>query len=82
MKRLLACFLAWFVLALGSAHTAPARLPYEPEPPAKSLSVIDLRGTTWTGWNDGVKADWVVIFEPDGIFHHRYNGNTYRTGHW
>jgi hypothetical protein len=72
--------LALLIAALAVAHAAPARLPFEPPPP--QADIIDLRGTIWSGWNDGVKADWVVIFEPDGVFHHRYNGATFKTGHW
>jgi hypothetical protein len=69
-----------FLVAIVVAHAAPARLPYEPPPPPPAF--VDLRGTTWSGWNDGVKADWVVTFEPDGVFFCSYRGTAYRNGHW
>ncbi|MSQ93411.1 MAG: hypothetical protein EXR98_02520 [Gemmataceae bacterium] len=77
MKRLLTCVLACFVLTLGAAHAIPARLPYEPPPTA-----IDLRGTTWSGYNDAVKANWTVLFEPDGTFNYSYGGASYHIGTW
>jgi hypothetical protein len=80
MKRLLTCVLACFALTLGVAHAIPARLPYEPPPPQPLT--IDLRGTTWSGYNDAVKANWTVLFEPDGNFSYSYGGASYRIGTW
>jgi hypothetical protein len=81
VQRMLLFLFAWSALALGAAQAVPARLPYEP-PPAPEPVVPDLRGTTWTGWNDGVKADWIVLFEPDGTLNYRYGNATYRNGTW
>lgn len=70
--------LLFAIAAIGDA--APARLPYQPEPPAPEI--IDLKGTVWSGFNDGVKADWVVVFEPGGVLQYSYRGTTYRNGTW
>src|SRR5713226_4524319 len=82
MKRMLLLLVAWLAVGLGIGHAVPARLPYEPPPPAPEPVTPDLRGTTWTGWNDGVKADWVVLFEPDGTLNYTYGNTTYRNGTW
>jgi hypothetical protein len=79
MKRMTAIAIAWPALVM-SALAAPARLPYEPPPPQPR--VVDLRGTTWSGWNSIVNSDWTVTFEPDGVFYYQHGGSKNRTGHW
>ena len=81
MQRIFLFTLAWCLLTFGVAQAVPDRLPYEP-PPAPAPVIPDLRGTTWTGWNDGVKSDWVVLFEPDGTLNYSYGRSTYRNGTW
>jgi hypothetical protein len=63
MKNLLACLGVWLVVAASWARPAPARLPYEPEPPAKQY-FIHLAGTTWIGmlYQENSK----VTFHADG----------------
>lgn len=80
MVRTVISLMVGCTLALANAHAVPARRPHEPDPPAPTIP--DLRGTTWSGWNDAIKAPWVVIFEADGTFNNSYNNNTYRTGSW
>ncbi len=78
MTRILAGSIVCFLAMLGVANAVPARRPYEPPPSAPATP--DLRGTTWSGYNDVIKANWTVLFEPDGTFNYTYNGNTYRVG--
>ena len=83
MRRLPASVISCLAFSLV-AWAVPARLPYEP-PPASVLPApvaIDLRGTHWTGWCDGIKANWTVYFEPSGALTYSYNGATYRHGSW
>jgi len=49
MKRLFACFIAWFVLGLGIAQAVPARPLYEPPDPPKPPPTFSLDETTWLG---------------------------------
>jgi hypothetical protein len=65
---------------LGTAHAAPARLPYEPPPHAPA--VYDFRGTWWFGKTyEG--NDWTIVFHPDGSVTNTDGGSTYpKSGTW
>jgi opacity protein-like surface antigen len=80
MKRLLLLLFVSAVLAFGTAHAAPARLPYEPEKPKEAPAQLDLRGTRWFGfcYQDNM---W-MIFEKDGTLTYGYNGATFKNGTW
>jgi hypothetical protein len=80
MKRIVLCFL--FVVTIGVAHAAPARLGYTPLPsPQIPSPSIDFRGTRWFGKTyEG--ADWTIIFELTGRVTNIENGMTYTVGSW
>jgi hypothetical protein len=65
MTRILACSIAFFVLALGVAHAVPARPLYEPAfAVAPPPLIVNLNGSSWLGKYNAVSR--VFIFEPDG----------------
>jgi hypothetical protein len=61
------------LMAIGSAHAAPARLLYKssaPPPPQMPAPVtVDLNGTAWLG--KYISTTRTFIFEPDGTLSYR-----------
>jgi hypothetical protein len=80
MKRIVV-FVAVALMTMSLSDAAPDRKPHAPELPKRPVP-LELRGSTWTGFNSGVGADWVVVFEPNGNLVYTYRGTTYRNGTW
>ena len=81
MKRLFACFIAWFVLGLGIAQAVPARPLYEPPDPPKPPPTFSLDETTWLGrlYADNEQ----VTFHANGTLTYGYgNGGMTSPGVW
>src|SRR5580698_7680165 len=66
MRRIFGLSMVMMAGALGLAHAAPARLPYEPgEAPKMPVKLaVDLTGTAWLG--KYMAANRTFIFEADG----------------
>lgn len=78
MKRLSACTLTWFVLAISLAEAVPVRRLYEPESPKNET--VSLVGTTWVGQD--FSANYRITFESDGTMTYGANHAKNRGGSW